>query len=47
MTRTRSPHSAAVRLLASLRERWDGAAWQPGTDWLTRVHPAGERQEPR
>jgi hypothetical protein len=45
MTRRRSPRSA--RLLAALRERWDGATWQPGTDWLTRVHPSGERQEPR
>jgi hypothetical protein len=47
MTRVRSPHSATARLLEVLRDRWDGATWQRGRDWLTRVHPPGERQQPR
>ena len=45
-----------ARGLASLRYRWDGASWEPGHDWLTRVvpdkggfwrPPPGDRQEPR
>jgi hypothetical protein len=39
-----------------LRDLWDGASWEPGHDWLTRVvpdkggfwrPPPGDRQEPR
>ena len=45
-----------ARGLASLRDLWDGASWEPGHDWLTRVvpdiggfwrPPPGDRQEPR
>ena len=35
------------RLLAALRDFCEGASWEPGRDWLTRVNDPGERQEPR
>jgi hypothetical protein len=36
-----------ARRFDSLRDLWDGASWEPGHDWLTRVAPApGDRQEP-
>jgi hypothetical protein len=28
-----------ARGLASVRDLWDGASWEPGHDWLTRVVP--------
>ena len=39
--------SALGRLLASWRDVWHGASWEPGHDWLTRVADPAERQEPR
>jgi hypothetical protein len=39
--------SALGRLLASWRDVWRGASWEPGDDWLTRVADPAERQEPR
>jgi hypothetical protein len=37
----------ARRLLAALLDLCEGASWEPGRDWLTRVSDPGERQEPR
>jgi hypothetical protein len=39
--------SARARLLAAFRNFREGASWEPGRDWLTRVADPGERQEPR
>ena len=39
--------SAGARLLAAFRNFREGASWEPGRDWLTRVTDPGERQEPR
>lgn len=39
--------SAGVRFLAAFRNFQEGASWEPGRDWLTRVTDPGERQEPR
>jgi hypothetical protein len=36
-----------ARLLAALRDFREGASWEPGRDWLTRVSDPGEPQEPR
>jgi hypothetical protein len=36
-----------ARLLAALRGFREGAPWEPGQDWLTRVSDPGERPEPR
>lgn len=38
---------AGARLLAAFRNFQEGASWEPGRDWLTRVTEPGERQEPR
>jgi hypothetical protein len=39
--------SARARLLAAFRNFREGASWEPGRDWLTRVTDPAERQEPR
>ena len=39
--------STAGRLLAAIRDFSEGASWEPGRDWLTRVTDAGEPQDPR
>lgn len=39
--------SAGARLLAAFRNFQEGASWEPGRDWLTRVTDPGEPQEPR
>lgn len=39
--------SVAARLLEAFRKFQEGASWEPGRDWLTRVTDPGERQEPR
>jgi hypothetical protein len=39
--------SAGARLLAAFGNFREGASWEPGRDWLTRVSDPGERQEPR
>ena len=47
--RRRAANLTAIgeRLLAALRDFHEGASWEPGRDWLTRVSDPGERQEPR
>jgi hypothetical protein len=35
------------RLLVAFGDFCEGASWQPGRDWLTRITPPCERQEPR
>jgi hypothetical protein len=44
--RLANPPAIAARLLAALRDFREGASWEPGRDWLTRVSDPGERQEP-
>lgn len=39
--------AVGARLLAALRDFHEGASWEPGRDWLTRVSEPGDRQEPR
>jgi hypothetical protein len=39
--------SAGARVLAAFRHFCQGASWEPGRDWLTRVTDPGDRQEPR
>jgi hypothetical protein len=39
--------SVGARLLGAFRNFREGASWEPGRDWLTRVADPGERQEPR
>jgi hypothetical protein len=42
-----SASRTAGRLLAAIRDFSEGASWEPGRDWLTRVTDAGEPQDPR
>jgi hypothetical protein len=35
------------RLLAAIRDLSEGASWEPGRDWLTRLTDPGGPQDPR
>jgi hypothetical protein len=39
--------SVGARVLAAFRNFREGASWEPGRDWLTRVTDPGDRQQPR